>query len=210
MTLLLGGSLLLIAVSAVALVMGWLNAEETYIWTSIVATAVAAVLLILAFFRSRAKAPVPAGGIENRGAEIDPDILADREERSQQKYARATTRGGGEEDAGAQTQVLEPDSSAPDPSSSDDSGATAGTVATAATVGPPAGANEDSGADGESDSSSAESDSGTAASSTVVAVPKTKKFHRSDCRFASAKKTETMSRTDAEGRGFAPCGTCKP
>lgn len=181
-TLLLGGSILLIAGSALALVVGWVDANETYIWTSIAATAGAAILLALAFFRSRSQAAAAGPTEAPRGAPIDPEILADREERSQQRYARATTRGEADEASGdsdeaggAETQVIAPEG--------------AGEGATAATVGAPAG-----GAEGSS----------------VVAVPKSKKFHRPDCRFASAKDTETIDRADAEGRGFEPCAVCKP
>ena len=201
MTLLLGGSILLIAGSAVALVVGWVDANETYIWTSIGATAAAALLLGLAFFRSRSQAAATA--VETpRGAPIDPEIVAQREERSQEKYERPSTRGkddaetgpAGGEQGGAETQVLAPDAAggagaaggAPDTRGA---AADAGGAATAATVGVPAG-----GAEG----------------TTVVAVPKKKKFHRPECRFASAKDTETIDRADAEGRGFEPCGVCKP
>lgn len=209
MTLLLGGSILLIAGSAVALVMGWLNAEETYIWGSIAATAAAAALLFIAFFRSRATAPpVPAGGVESRGAEIDKEILADREERSKQKYARASTRGSDAASSGDETQVLAPDAPPPDGPAAE------AAAPTAATVGPPAGGDQDTKAIDE------QSDAGTQPvpgaggakppAETVVGVPKTKKFHRPECRFASAKNTESLSRADATGRGFEPCGTCKP
>src|SRR5688572_20253433 len=97
MTLLLGGTVLLIAGSAVALVLGWLNANEGFIWASIVATAVAAGLLIVAFFRSRKEAPAAATAAPTAETMIDPEILADREERANQKYQRATTRGEDEE-----------------------------------------------------------------------------------------------------------------
>ena len=195
MTLLLGGSLLLVAASAVALVMGWANADETFIWGSIGATILAAVLLGIAFVRSRSQAEtVAAANPPQRGAEIDPEILADREERSSQKYARASTRGS--EDAnsdGGETQVLEGQggaagAGAAGAAAAGGANADAPTTATP-TVGPPAGG--------------AESDQ-------VVAVPKTKKFHRPDCRFASAKDTESLDRADADQRGFTPCGVCKP
>lgn len=144
MTLLLGGSILLIAGSAVALVLGWVNAEETYIWGSIAATAAAAALLVVAYVRSRSTGTkvLEADSAETRGAAIDPDILKDREERSQQKYARQTTRGD-EEGSGAETQVLAPDAPPPDGPKTDapSTGETESTAdsPTAATVGPPAG-----------------------------------------------------------------------
>ncbi|MDQ4143893.1 MAG: hypothetical protein M3198_09165 [Actinomycetota bacterium] len=193
MTLMLAGSILLIAGSAVALVMGWMNANESYIWTSIGATVGAAVLLAVAFFRSRALQPATRPEDETRGAEIDPEILADREERSRSKYARATSRGS---EGDSETQVLAPDASA---------GAGA---ATAATVGPPAGS-EPAKQDADAGERSGDSSAGEPAA-TVVSIPKTKKFHRSDCRFASAKDTETIDRSDAVSRGFEPCAVCKP
>ena len=189
-----------------ALVVGWVDANETYIWTSIGATAAAALLLGLAFVRSRSQAAATASE-PTRGAPIDPEILADREQRTQEKYERATSRGedeaadAGEEQGGAETQVLAPDAAggaapatsaggaAPDASAGGATPDATGGSATAATVGAPAGG--------------AEADM-------VVAVPKKKKFHRTDCRFASAKGAETVDRADAEGRGFEPCGVCKP
>ena len=56
MTALIGASVLLIVGSAIALVFGWVSADESLIWTSIVASVVAAVTLALAFFRSRVEA----------------------------------------------------------------------------------------------------------------------------------------------------------
>ena len=53
MTALVGGSLLLIASSAVALVFGWITAESTLIWISIGASVVAGVLLALGYQRSK-------------------------------------------------------------------------------------------------------------------------------------------------------------
>ena len=216
MTLLLGGSVLLIGGSAVALVLGWLNANETYIWTSIGATAAAAVLLVVAFLRSRKEAPAAATAPPTAESLIDPEILADREERATQKYSRATTRGADETEATAVTPAAE-DEVAEDDDEDDESDGTPapGTVvtstglgtavaavaaddesndnaagATAATVGPPAG--------------------GADATASVVAIPKTKKFHSLGCRFASAKGAETMDRASAVERGYQPCGVCKP
>ena len=53
MTALVGGSVLLIAASAIALVFGWLTAESTLIWISIAASVVAGVLLALGYQRSK-------------------------------------------------------------------------------------------------------------------------------------------------------------
>lgn len=60
MTVLIGASVLLIAGSAIALVFGWVSANESLIWTSIVASVGAAVTLALAFFRSRQEATAGA------------------------------------------------------------------------------------------------------------------------------------------------------
>lgn len=63
MTALIGGSLLLIAGSAIALVIGWTSADESLIWTSIAASVAAAVMLSLGYYRSRAEATKrPVGG----------------------------------------------------------------------------------------------------------------------------------------------------
>src|SRR5688572_33019915 len=56
MTLLIGGSVLLIVASAIALVFGWASANESLIWTSIVSSVLAAIALALAFLRSRVEA----------------------------------------------------------------------------------------------------------------------------------------------------------
>ena len=128
MTILIGASVLLIAGSAIALVFGWVSANESLIWTSIVASFAAAIALALAFFRSR----------------VEAAALARR---------------------------------------------------TAAEEGPPAGqptaADEESGAD-------------------IVAVPTSKRYHRADCRYASAKGAQTMTKAAARKEGYRPCGICKP
>jgi hypothetical protein len=70
MTLLIGSSVGLIATSAIALLFGWITADEWLIWISIVASTAAAVTLAIAYQRSRdevvsarrAPAPGPAPG----------------------------------------------------------------------------------------------------------------------------------------------------
>lgn len=62
MTVLVGASVLLIAASAIVLVFGWATANESLIWTSIVASAAAAVALALAFFRGRQEAAALSRG----------------------------------------------------------------------------------------------------------------------------------------------------
>ena len=75
MTLLIGGSVLLIVASSIALVFGWVSANESLIWTSIVASVLAGVALALAFMRSR----VEAVGVERRAA------AAEKEEAEKQR-----------------------------------------------------------------------------------------------------------------------------
>ncbi len=53
MTALIGGSMLLIALAAVTLVIGWIGADPPLIWTSIAASVVSAVLLALGYYRAR-------------------------------------------------------------------------------------------------------------------------------------------------------------
>lgn len=60
MTALIGGSVLLIVASAIALVFGWASANESLIWTSIVSSVLAAIALALAFLRSRVEAAAAA------------------------------------------------------------------------------------------------------------------------------------------------------
>ncbi|MFN2593565.1 MAG: hypothetical protein ABR579_01595 [Actinomycetota bacterium] len=59
MTVLVGASMLLIGVSAIFLVFGWVGASQPLIWASIAATVTSAVTLTLAFLRSRSE---PAAG----------------------------------------------------------------------------------------------------------------------------------------------------
>jgi hypothetical protein len=53
MTGLIGGSLLLIIASALALFFGWITADPSLMWVSIVASGLSAILLALGFGRSR-------------------------------------------------------------------------------------------------------------------------------------------------------------
>jgi membrane protein implicated in regulation of membrane protease activity len=69
MTLLIGGSVLLIVASAIALVFGWVSANESLIWTSIVSSVLAALALALAFMRSRVEAVAVQRRASTREAE---------------------------------------------------------------------------------------------------------------------------------------------
>src|SRR3989337_2680132 len=57
MTSLVGASVLLIAASAVALIFGWVTADESLIWTSIAASVAYGVALALAYGRGRQELP---------------------------------------------------------------------------------------------------------------------------------------------------------
>jgi hypothetical protein len=54
MTRFLAGAIGLILIAAVALLLGWIGANETFIWISIIGSAAAAVLIALAFAQGRA------------------------------------------------------------------------------------------------------------------------------------------------------------
>ena len=75
MTILIGSSVLLIAASAVALVFGWTGADQSLIWTSIAATAAAAVTLALAYFRSRSQ-PAPSRAPSEPAPQSAPEPAA--------------------------------------------------------------------------------------------------------------------------------------
>jgi membrane protein implicated in regulation of membrane protease activity len=129
MTLLIGGSVLLIVASAIALVFGWVSANESLIWTSIVSSVLAAVALALAFLRSR----VEAVGVERRASAKEAEA-AERE------------RTIAEQEANQE----------------------------------------------------------------VVGIKDTKRFHRPECRYASSKGAETLTKAAARKAGMRACGICKP
>ena len=92
MTALIGGSLLLIVAAAVLWVVGWMSADQTLIWTSIVASVIAGVLLSLGYYRSKSEAaaapasdrdrpqrptPQPARRAEPEATQASPMVAAD-------------------------------------------------------------------------------------------------------------------------------------
>lgn len=99
MTALIGTSVLLIAASAIMLVLGWTAADESLIWTSIVASAAAGVTLSLAYFRSRqetsrvprGEAPAPTAAPEgSAGDEVVIAPSTKRFHRPECRYASTT------------------------------------------------------------------------------------------------------------------------
>lgn len=130
MTVLIGASVLLIAASAIALVSGWVSANESLIWTSIVTSFGAAIALALAFFRSRVEA-----------AQLARRTAAETQRAAVQEQARAAEAGAAEP---------------------------------------------------------------------VVAVPSAKRYHRPNCRYATARGARETTADDARAEGYRPCGICKP
>lgn len=84
MTVLIGGSVLLIVASAIALVFGWASANESLIWTSIVASVLAAVALALAFLRSR----VEAVAVQRRASTRQMETVAEERKIAEQEAAQ--------------------------------------------------------------------------------------------------------------------------
>ena len=68
----IGGSVLLIAGATIALVLGWVSASSSLIWTSIIASVGAAVMLALGYYRSRAEAPPAPARRPRRGPATAP------------------------------------------------------------------------------------------------------------------------------------------
>lgn len=93
MTLLIGGSVLLIVASAIALVFGWVSANESLIWTSIVASVLAAIALALAFMRSRVEAVAVQRRASTREAErAEKERTAAQQEANQEVVGIADTK----------------------------------------------------------------------------------------------------------------------
>ena len=73
MTALIGGSLLLIALAAVSLVIGWIGADPAVIWVSIGSSVAAAVMLALGYYRARGEIAAQ----EHPGIEVgEGDVVA--------------------------------------------------------------------------------------------------------------------------------------
>jgi hypothetical protein len=180
MTVLIGASVLLIAGSAVALVFGWTGADQSLIWTSIAATAAAAVTLALAYFRSRSE-PAPSQGPSGSTPRAEPEA-------AQPSAAPAATAAA---DAAAEQPAASPDEAdaekAADEPAADEPAPTQEVPAATPARSKP-----------------------TVRRLEVVAIASTKKFHRPECRYASSSGAEKMTKGEARKQGFAPCGVCKP
>ena len=199
MTALIGGSVLLVVASTIALVFGWSTADENLIWTSIGASIGAAILLVVAVLRSRKTETAPAvrtpardGRPSEASSEAGRPPAAERHPagtETLERPAAGITRDEPkpEEKPAAEAAVpaaAAPAASRPSRTKGDKAAAAAGRGAAAA--------------------------GSTAATNEVIAVPDRKRFHRASCRYASAKGAERMSKASARRRGYAACGVCKP
>ena len=70
MTALIGGSVLLIAGAALALVFGWIGADTGLIWVSILASVLSAILLALGYYRSKGEVAAIRSGRGGQEAAI--------------------------------------------------------------------------------------------------------------------------------------------
>ena len=89
MTALIGGSMLLIALAAITLVIGWIGADPPLIWVSIAASVVAAVLLALGYYRSRSEIMAQAAPVvETKKGEVVAVPDRQRYHRAECRYAK--------------------------------------------------------------------------------------------------------------------------
>lgn len=209
MVVLIGASLLFIVASAGTLVWGWLNGQQTLIWTSIACSVLAGLLLLVAHLKTRRKPAVDVLGSSAERAATGEGAPAGglRSRFGRPRGAPATK---------TQAPAAPSDATAVAGTPSSAAAATAGAVepepasipAAATTTRPRTPAKPEP---GPAPAKRAASSKRSASSDTeVVAVAERKKFHRPDCRYAKAKGAETMSKANARRRGLAPCGICKP
>ncbi|MFN2526659.1 MAG: hypothetical protein ABR505_10445 [Actinomycetota bacterium] len=210
MVILIGASLLFIVASAGTLVWGWLNGQQTLIWTSIACSAAAGVLLLVAHFKTRRRPVIETAGSAAGGTR--------RAEPARGGLRSRLTRSRPAPAAKAEAPSAPASSVTPAPTGATISAAapTGGVVepepaVVPATVGAARSRTASKPETGPAPAKrAAASRSSTAATTEVVAVAERKKFHRPDCRYAKAKGAETMSKANARRRGLAPCGICKP
>ena len=89
MTALIGGSMLLIALAAITLVIGWIGADPPLIWTSIASSVLAAVLLALGYYRSRSEVLAQAGPmVQTQEGEVVAVPDRQRYHRPECRYAK--------------------------------------------------------------------------------------------------------------------------
>ena len=187
MTALVGGSVILISLAAVALGLGWLGVEPAFVWVSIVSSIAAAVLLALGYARARTEidravraedAGHDAAVTPVRPAPVDV-VAADEPEEDEEDAAPALE---------APSSAAVDDATRPFPAAVP----VLQTPARSRAFGAEAASPDDSTSD------------------RVVAIEGGKRYHRSTCRFAQSKSAMEMSRGDASERGYLPCSICKP
>jgi hypothetical protein len=188
-TVFVGGSALLLAGAMAALAFGFANGEETLVWTALVASAAAAVFLVVAYFISRR---------EMKAAQRQAAVS----EMVEDEGSAARTQPMPSQEA--EVKIVEADPDTESTESTEGVDAISGRASGSPTATKPT-------------TSKKPSSPGTAAaakpsspSDPVVAVVSKKKFHRPDCRYAKSEGAEEMTRAAARRRSFAPCGICKP
>jgi hypothetical protein len=193
-TVFVGGSALLLAGAMAALAFGFANGEESLVWTALLASAAAAVFLVVAYFLSRREmkaATKQAALAEMIGTAGTP--AADTSNDETQSTESAAQEPPEHDPAATQEQ----------------SAVTEEATGTAAvTSGSPT--KKPSTAKRSSAPGNAAAGRPKAPEGAVVAVLSKKKFHRPECRYAKSEGTEEMTRAAARRRGFTPCGICKP
>ncbi|HVF52787.1 MAG TPA: hypothetical protein VNC78_04180 [Actinomycetota bacterium] len=216
MNLLIIGAVVLVIADAVVLAIGWSSANEPLIFTSIGASVLAFLLVSIAWFKDRRRQRRPV--VVDR---VGPTTTA---KGMRSAAAGKTTRPAGETSSWARGE-RRPAQPAPPVAVAEEAPeetiAPAAAVAvtkkkpagrakktatrkSAATVGGAAATTSSRASKGPADTAA------VAASDDVIAVPDRKRFHRRDCRFATAKGAERMSKASARRRGYAACGICKP
>lgn len=207
MVVLIAASLLFIVASAGTLVWGWLNGQQTLIWTSIACSVLAGVLLLVAHLKTRRKPAVDVLGSTERAGTSTETRAAGLKSRFRRPRSAPATKTETPAAPSVATASRAPSSVA---------AATAGAVEPEPVAIPAAATTTRSRTPakpepGPAPAKRAASSKRSASSDTqVVAVAERKKFHRPDCRYAKSKGAETMSKANARRRGLAPCGICKP
>lgn len=202
MTVLVGVTALLVAASFIALVFGWAEANESLIWTSIAASAGAAVALTMAYLRAR-RAPASAP----RSSAEPPSQAAASEVTEPDARDEAPRTGSAEAiaPAGAAARAGEPRRQTPATSARESQrGETPAPTAKKAT------ARSRRGAPAKARAASKPRSAPKETANEVIALPDSKKFHRPECRYAKSKGAERMTKAAARRRSYAACGICKP
>lgn len=181
MTALIASSMGLIAVSATALVLGWLMESAGLIWGSIAASVASGVCLALAYSRSRAAALAPA-------SHPDPD--------------RVLVQPAAPPSEDTESFALFEEGSGMDAPPSPAEAAAGTTAARAAAPTRPETPYPARVASKPQSSPAVEED--------VIAIPSRGKYHRAECRYARVEGAERMPRSAARRRSYTPCGICKP